>query len=145
MNYGRFEELVELITVVGPPEDKKRSFKYICVYWDFLRLSVNYWVLIICLLLTISYLKDRWLLTKKFRKRLKSRFKRKYKTIKILKWKHWKTKRAKRWLLNRLQVLVQSKHQKQNKKALQNNQNKQKIQETIQSKKRRMNNKRFPL
>jgi hypothetical protein len=28
MKYGKFEELIELVTVVGPPEDKKRSYKY---------------------------------------------------------------------------------------------------------------------
>jgi hypothetical protein len=28
MKYEKFEELIELVTVVGPPEDKKRSYKY---------------------------------------------------------------------------------------------------------------------
>jgi hypothetical protein len=28
MKYEKFEELIELLTVVGPPEDKKRSYKY---------------------------------------------------------------------------------------------------------------------
>jgi hypothetical protein len=28
MKYERFEELVDFVTVVGPPEDKKRGYKY---------------------------------------------------------------------------------------------------------------------
>lgn len=29
MKYDRYEELIEYITVVGPPDDKKRSYKYV--------------------------------------------------------------------------------------------------------------------
>jgi hypothetical protein len=28
MKYDRFLELVDFVTVVGPPEDKKRAYKY---------------------------------------------------------------------------------------------------------------------
>jgi hypothetical protein len=28
MRYDKFEELIEFVTVVGPPDDKKRSYKY---------------------------------------------------------------------------------------------------------------------
>jgi hypothetical protein len=28
MRYDKFEELIEFVTVVGPPEDKKRGYKY---------------------------------------------------------------------------------------------------------------------
>jgi hypothetical protein len=28
MKYDRFEELIDFVTVVGPAEDKKRSYKY---------------------------------------------------------------------------------------------------------------------
>jgi hypothetical protein len=28
MNYSRLKELIDYITVVGPPDDKKRSYKF---------------------------------------------------------------------------------------------------------------------
>lgn len=28
MKYPRYEELIEFVTVVGPADDKKRSYKY---------------------------------------------------------------------------------------------------------------------
>lgn len=34
MKYERYEELIELITVIGPPDDKKRSYKYDPYYED---------------------------------------------------------------------------------------------------------------
>jgi|JI10StandDraft_1071094.scaffolds.fasta_scaffold153003_2 hypothetical protein len=42
MKYPRYKELVELVTVVGPPDDKKRSYKYPSDHLDTLSPPVKF-------------------------------------------------------------------------------------------------------
>lgn len=41
MKYEKFEELLEFVTVVGPADDKKRSFKYPLSACDMLSIDNN--------------------------------------------------------------------------------------------------------